>query len=225
MAIPGHSSYPMGWMWRTLSWWRASIRPPSMHLWTTSLRSTSSSKSGSLFLAVLALTILTFQIASAFGFLNRRFLANFRSIHGELHTRRCSSFCLSSRKGSSPSLQSLIYTTRLCHSDGRRVANGGHQRLQLGDIALLLCVTGVGPFLDTDGSRTARGFCDRQVASRPDVFAEFPGQRGFGRLAARWARDSIPGLGHSARLGPDCLRPRRGRRHHWHQSLSCSSFS
>jgi len=141
MAIPGHSSYPMGWHVANAVV-VASINPSAKYASLDDFIAIYFIvKVGSLFLAVLALTILTFQIASAFGFSIGRFWPIFGLYTGIAYTTMLV-ILPQFQEGFFSFLAVLIYTPAFVTLmvDGWRT--GGHQRLQLGDIALLLCVTG-----------------------------------------------------------------------------------
>ena len=141
MAIPGHSSYPMGWHVSSAVV-VASINPSAKdaHL-NDFVAIYFFVKVASLLLTVLALTILTFQVASSFGFSIRQFWPIFGLYTGIAFTTLLV-ILPQFQEGFFSFLAVLIYTPAFVSLlvDGWRRED--HPKLQLGDVALLLCVTG-----------------------------------------------------------------------------------
>jgi hypothetical protein len=141
MAIPGHSSYPMGWHLSNAVV-VASIDPSAKdaHL-DDFIVIYFIVKVASLLLAVLALTIFTFQVASSFGIS----IGKVWPIVG-LYTGIAFTAVLvilpQFLEGFFSFAAVFIYTLAFVSLlvDGWRTAD--HQKLQLGDVVLLLCVTG-----------------------------------------------------------------------------------
>ena len=141
MAIPGHSSYPMGWHVSNAVV-VTSINPSAKdaHL-DDFVAIYFFVKVGSLLLAVLALTIFTFQVASSFGFSVGKFWPIFGLYTGIAFTTMLI-ILPQFQEGFFSFLAVLIYIPAFFSVlvDGWRTDD--HPKLQIGDVALLLFVTG-----------------------------------------------------------------------------------
>jgi len=141
MALPDQSSYPMGWHVSNAVV-VASINPSAKdaHL-DDFIAIYFIVKVASLLLVVLALTILTFQVASGFGFSTGQFWPIFGLYTGIAYTAVLV-ILPQFLEGFFSFLAVLIYALAFVSLliDAWRTAD--HQKLQLGDVLLLLCVTG-----------------------------------------------------------------------------------
>ena len=140
MAIPGLSAYPMGWHVSNAVV-VASINPSAKDaLLDDFIAIYFFVKVASLLLAVLALTIFTFQVASSFGFSIGQFWPIFGLYTGIAYTTMLV-ILPQFQEGFFSFLAVLIYTPAFVSLlvEGWRTDD---QKLQIGDVALLLCVTG-----------------------------------------------------------------------------------
>lgn len=141
MAIPGHSSYTMGWHVSNAVV-VASIDPSAKNANLNDFIGIYFIvKVASLFLAVLALTIFTFLIASYFGFSPGRFWPIFGLYTGVAFTTVLvilPQFIEGFFSFAAVFIYTLAFVSLLV--DGWRTDH--HHKLQLTDVALLLCVSG-----------------------------------------------------------------------------------